>query len=212
MNSIPASASVHAHSDPSSTDSRTGDDPARIALIGMMGVGKTAVGRQLAAMLKFPYVDSDRVVEARTNWTVAELFAHDGEAAFRAMEAGVVDELTRWPRAVIATGGGAILDTHTRLVLTSRTRVVWLRAEPEELLRRMSDDSQRPLLRHGDRLQALLELSAQRAPLYRQCAHVQVDTDGKTVAEVVADILGHLSPSHLNRETGRDAVTHAGPS
>lgn len=160
-----------------------------LVLVGMMGSGKTTVGKRLARALGRPFVDSDREVEVRAGATVSEVFARDGEAAFRRLEAAVIaDLLAADEPAVIATGGGAVVDAGTRARLAARAVVVWLRASPRTLANRVRPDGSRPLLA-DDPAAALHRLAEERAPWYEEVAAVTVDVDRLTRPKVVAAVL-----------------------
>ena len=148
----------------------------RIFLVGLMGAGKTTVGRALAQRARLRFVDSDHEIEAREGCSIAELFARDGEAHFRDLEAQMIDELTQEDGIVLATGGGAVLREASRRALHDRGTVVYLRANPEELAQRTRHDRSRPLLQTSDPRARLRELFRQRDPLYRQAAHFIIET------------------------------------
>ena len=141
-----------------------------------MGAGKTTVGRSLAQRTGLSFVDSDQEIERRCSMSVSEVFAAEGEAAFRDREQQVIDELTRQDGVVLATGGGAVLREANRRALHERGTVVYLRASPEELAHRTRHDRSRPLLQTGDPRARLRELYRQRDPLYRQVAHFIIET------------------------------------
>lgn len=149
----------------------------KIFLIGPMGAGKTTVGRQLARRLCLPFVDADLELESRTGVSVSLIFELEGEAGFRAREARLIDELSRWPQIVLATGGGAVLDPQTRRILRERGVVLYLQTTVEDQLVRLRHDRRRPLLMTPDRAQRLRALAAERGPLYEQCAHLSVHSD-----------------------------------
>ncbi|CAA9234279.1 MAG: Shikimate kinase I [uncultured Acidimicrobiales bacterium] len=159
-------------------------------LIGMMGSGKTTVGRRLAAELGRPLVDSDAQVEARTGRTVREIFESDGEAAYRVLEReALVDALAEAEPSVVAAAGGVVLDPGNRAVLQEAGTVVWLRARPEVLARRVSAGrDHRPLL-GDDPLAALRRLDAERRPLYAEVADLVVDVDDLSTRQVVTAVL-----------------------
>jgi shikimate kinase len=157
-----------------------------------MGSGKSAVGRQVAARLGLAFVDSDVEIEERTGVDIPYIFEREGEAGFRAREAEVLDELTQRPRTVIATGGGAVLDATTRSRLRSRGCVVYLRTTVDQQLARTRRNERRPLLRNADPRGTLERLLAERAPLYDEVADIAVDTDGRRVKTVVAEILRQI--------------------
>jgi shikimate kinase len=165
----------------------------RILLIGMMGAGKTTVGRLLADRLGCPYVDSDAAVESATGRTVPELFETEGEAAFRAAEsAALAAALTADGPVVVAVAGGAVLDPANRDLLSRSGTVVWLRAEPATLAARLGDGAGRPLL-DGDADAAVDRLDRVRRPLYDAVADVTVDVDGLTPVEVADQVLKALA-------------------
>jgi shikimate kinase len=165
-----------------------------VYLVGMMGAGKTTVGRRLARRLGWSFVDADRELEARLGVPVATVFELEGEAGFRRRESALIEELTLREAVVLATGGGAVLDPANRAVLRGRGRVLYLRASVGDLWHRLRRDTVRPLLRTADpraRVEALLR---DRDPLYREAAHDVVDTGRQPVDEVVGAILSVLPP------------------
>ena len=149
-----------------------------------MATGKTEVGRRLAQRLGRAFVDTDALVEADAGGTVASVFATEGEAGFRARERAAVARACDMADAVIAIGGGALLDTENRRLLTASGPIVCLTAAPEEILRRVGSAASRPLLRGpGDPLERIRALMAQRAPVYALATHT-VDTTGLSVDQV----------------------------
>ena len=166
----------------------------KLLLIGMMGVGKTTTGRAVAARLGWTYLDSDGEVQRETGRTVPELFAEQGEAAFRAAEARVLREaLARPEPVVVSVAGGAVLDPVTRQLVRASGTVVWLRARPETLAGRVGDGAGRPLL--GDQpATSLASLYAVRRPLYDEVAHCAVDVDELTPEEVVDRVVAVVTP------------------
>ncbi len=163
-----------------------------VFLVGPMGSGKSAVGRQLARRLGLAFVDSDDEIVARTGVDVAYIFEREGEAGFRAREAEVIDELTRRDNVLVATGGGAVLDPATRARLRDRGRVVYLRTSVDQQLSRTRRNDTRPLLNTPDPRGTLVRLMADRAPLYAEVAEITVDTDGRKVRTVVDQICRDL--------------------
>ena len=163
-----------------------------IFLVGLMGAGKTTVGRALAQRCGLRFVDSDHEIERREGCTIAELFARDGEAAFRDREAAVIDELTQLDGIVLATGGGAVLREASRAALHSRGSVVYLRANPDELANRTRHDRSRPLLQGVDARARLRELFRARDPLYREVAHFVIDTGRPSPALLTQLVLTQL--------------------
>jgi shikimate kinase len=163
--------------------------PPRIVLVGMMGSGKSTVGRLLADRLGWTYRDSDADVEATTGRTVPEIFEHDGEAAFRRAEAAVLAHACQLGTPVIVSAaGGSVLNPDNRRLLTGSGTVVWLRARPETNAQRVGDGAGRPLLEH-DPAAAMARLYRERAPLYAQVADLVIDVDQLAPTQVVARIL-----------------------
>jgi shikimate kinase len=167
--------------------------PALIALVGMPGSGKSTVGRHVARHLRWPFVDTDHVIEQRIGCSIRDYFETRGEAAFRDVEQVVIDEITRLEQHVVATGGGAVLREPNRAALHSRATVVYLRSTPEDLARRLRHDSHRPLLQGGsDPLRRLRALFQERDPLYRRTAHFVIDTGRPSVHVLVNMVLMQL--------------------
>jgi shikimate kinase len=164
-----------------------------VFLVGPMGSGKSAVGRQLARDLGLWFVDCDAELEARTGVDVPTIFETEGEPGFRARERDLIDELTRRAGVVVATGGGAILDPDTRDRLRARGRVVYLRTSVDQQLARTRRSTHRPLLRTGDPRATLERLMQHRAPLYEETADLVVETDGRKVRTVSAEIVRRLA-------------------
>lgn len=156
-----------------------------VCLIGMPGSGKSTVGRQLARRLSLPFFDSDHVIEERIGCSIREYFEREGEERFRDIESEVLDSLTQEPRAVLSTGGGSVLRAANRQHLHDRCRVVYLKSTPEELLRRLRHDRNRPLLQGGDPMRRLRDLFVARDPLYRATAHFTIETGRPSVATLV---------------------------
>lgn len=161
-------------------------------LVGPMGAGKSAVGRQLARLLHLTFVDSDEEIESRTGVDIPFIFEKEGEAGFRKREARVIDDLTGRDGVVLATGGGAILDPQSRNFLGARGVVVYLHTTVEQQLARTRKGRERPLLEDGDPRQTLEELFAVRDPLYREIADLVVATDGRKVKAVASEIAERL--------------------
>lgn len=167
------------------------DDGSRrhLVLVGLMGAGKTTVGAACATRLARPFVDTDNIVEANTGMSVSEVFANQGEGGFRELERRAVTDACATPTpAVIACGGGAVLDGDNRRRLNRAGFVVWLQARPATLMGRVKDGSERPLLQ-GRGTATLERLAVVRAAAYEAAADAVVDTDGRTVPEVVNAVL-----------------------
>lgn len=164
--------------------------PPRILLVGMMGSGKSTVGRLLADHLGWAYCDSDADVEAATGRTVPEIFEKDGEPAFRRVEAEVLARACeRQASVVVSAAGGSVLDPDNRRLLRRSGTVVWLRARPETNAHRVGDGAGRPLL-GDDPSKAMQRLYAERAPLYGEVADLVIDVDDLAPDQAVARILG----------------------
>ncbi|MGY6411188.1 MAG: shikimate kinase [Alkalilacustris sp.] len=163
-----------------------------VALIGMMGAGKTAVGGALARMLQVPFLDSDEAIVKAANMTVAEIFARDGEAFFRRKESQVLARLMAGPPCILSTGGGAFLSEENRRMISAHGVSVWLKADLELLWSRVRHRTTRPLLRTADPKGTLAALLAERAPVYALAdvtvqaeAGLSVDAMATRVAEAL---------------------------
>ncbi len=163
--------------------------PKNLFLVGPMGAGKSAVGRQLARMLHLEFVDSDEEIESRTGVDIPFVFEKEGEAGFRKREAKAIDDLSKRDGVVLATGGGAVLDAQNRNHLGARGYVVYLHTSVKQQLARTRKGRERPLLDSNDPAQVLESLMAEREPLYREIADLTVDTDGRKVHAVAKEIL-----------------------
>ncbi|WP_254046996.1 shikimate kinase [Pusillimonas sp. T2] len=165
-----------------------------IFLVGMMGAGKTTIGRSLAKILGREFIDLDQAIEARCGVPVSHIFEVEGEEGFRKRETLLLDEYSQQPGIVLATGGGAVLAAQNRRILAERGVVVYLRASDEELYRRVAKDRNRPLLQTANPRARVTELLTQRAPLYEEVAHVAFDTGSMPIAQA-ADALVQLLKS-----------------
>jgi len=172
---------------------------ANLVLVGPMGAGKSVVGRRLAGRLGLAFVDLDAAIEHSVGTSIAEVFAREGEAAFREHERRLLAGLLAQDGQLIATGGGAVLDSRSRQLMHSRGFVVWLRIGVDRQLRRLADCDARPLLQGPDREGRLRALAAVRDPLYAGIADLALDTDDDAPGQVTAT-LQRLLPAHWQRE------------
>ena len=166
-----------------------------IFLIGLMGAGKTTIGRQIANELSLEFFDSDHEIEKRTGVTITHIFDIEGESGFRKRETAVLNELTEKKGIVLATGGGAILKTENRQFLMSRGTTIYLYANIDTLFERTSKDRNRPLLQTENPKEKLEELFNIRDPLYRETADIIIDTGKDSVRLALKEILEELQES-----------------
>ncbi len=157
-------------------------------LVGPMGAGKSAVGRQLARLMRMDFVDSDDEIEHRTGVDIPFIFEKEGEDGFRKREAKIIEELSVRQGIVLATGGGAVMDSRNRSYLGARGFVIYLHTTVEQQLDRTKRGRNRPLLDNKDRKAVIAELMEIRDPLYREISDLIVKTDGRLVREVAAEI------------------------
>ena len=163
-----------------------------IVLIGMMGVGKSSIGRRLASRLGIPFVDADAEIEKAAGMSIADIFAHRGEADFRSGEARVIARLLEGGPQVLAAGGGAFMNAGTREAIRAKGVSVWLKADLDVLLRRISKRrNERPLLQTGDPEETLRALLIEREPIYAQ-ADLTVYSRDVAHDSIVADIITAL--------------------
>ena len=170
-----------------------------VFLVGLMGSGKTTVGKLLSKQLRKPFYDSDHEIVRRTGVTIPMIFEVEGEAGFRKREEQVLAELTQLEGIVLATGGGAVLSARNRAQLKQHGRVVYLRGTVDELWQRTRHDRNRPLLQSPDPKACLRELYLQRDPLYREIAGLIVDTGRQNVNALVHQLVQCLA---LKAESG----------
>jgi shikimate kinase len=163
-----------------------------LILVGMMGAGKTTVGRLLARRLKRSFHDADEEIERRCGVRIPVIFEIEGEAGFRARESQVIAELCALDNAVLATGGGAVLAEENRRRIAVCGTVIYLHARPSHLWQRVRHDRNRPLLATADPLRKLEELYAERDPLYREVADLVIDTGKQSVQTLAKDLLARL--------------------
>lgn len=174
----------------------------RIFLVGLMGAGKSTVGRLLAREFGLTFVDSDHEIEARNGVPIATIFELEGEAGFRARERKVIEELTCRDHIVLATGGGAIIDPDNRRDLGGRGFVVYLHARPESLFVRLRNDRARPLLQTADPRARLVELYDERDPWYREVADLVVETGRQSAGKLARQIAARFSPPRVEDVSG----------
>ena len=172
------------------------DSKRNIFLIGPMGSGKSAVGRQLARLFHLDFYDSDADIEAKTGVDIAFIFEKEGEAGFRVREKESIERLTRLQGIVLATGGGAVIDPDNRRVLAERGAVVYLQTSLDQQLERTRHARHRPLLNDTDPEEKLTELMQRRAALYAEIANITVSTDGRRVQLVAEEIHHELRRAH----------------
>lgn len=167
-----------------------------IVLVGMMGAGKTTVGRRLAKAIGLAFHDADAEIEKAAGMNVAELFEKHGEASFRRGETQVIARLLAGGPIVLATGGGALTNASTRALIRDKSVSIWLRADVDTLVRRATRRPTRPLLKKGDPKETIARLLAERTPYYAE-ATLTVDSQpgahGRTVAAILAALENHLS-------------------
>ncbi len=171
-------------------------EPSNVFLVGPMGVGKSTIGRLLASQLNMPFFDSDREIEFVTGADIPWIFDVEGEKGFRIREARMIDTLTQRQSIILATGGGAILNEQSREFLRSRGVVVYLRATINQQLERTCKDKNRPLLQTENPMAKIKELFKIREPLYRETAHIIVDTSRRSPRSVSQEIARQLEAFH----------------
>jgi shikimate kinase len=181
-----------------------------IVLVGMMGAGKSSIGRRLAARLGIPFVDADAEIEAAAGMTVEDIFANYGEASFRSGETRVIARLLEAGPQVLATGGGAFMTPETRDIIRRNGVSVWLKADFDVLFRRVKRRNDRPLLKTGDPAETLRKLLAERDPIYAQ-ADASVHSREVPHETIVEEILAALA-SPLGLAKGSAAVAQQDPT
>lgn len=173
--------------------------PKPLVLVGLMGAGKSAVGRRVAAKLEVPFIDADSEIEAAAGCSIEEIFARHGETEFRDGERRVVARLLETePVHVLATGGGAFIDPATRALIREKAISVWLRAELDILFERVSRRSHRPLLKTADPKRTLAKLIEQRYPIYAE-ADIIVDSGGGPISRMVDRVIAAVA-AYLSKE------------
>jgi shikimate kinase len=169
-----------------------------IYLVGLMGAGKTTIGRQLAKALKLPFYDSDKAIEERTGVDIPTIFEFEGEDGFRDREQKMIQQLAEMRGIVLATGGGAILREENRNILKKNGFIVYLQCSIDRIVERTRRDTQRPLLQTENPRARIETLFVQREPLYLSCADFKVDTGVMSSKDVVGRILEAYQSIHRN--------------
>jgi shikimate kinase len=172
-----------------------------VALVGLMGAGKTAIGRRLAARLGLPFVDADEEIERAAGCTVSEFFDRYGETQFRAGERRVIGRLLEGPPHILSTGGGAYMNPDTRALMRARTLTIWLRADLDVLVDRVRRRNNRPMLRDGDPREILGRLMTQRHPVYAE-ADLTVESSAKAVDVTTEHVIDALRTHLASRTIG----------
>ncbi len=164
-----------------------------IFFVGLMGAGKTTIGKMLAKKLKKTFYDTDQEIEKKLGVKVSVIFDLEGEEGFRKRETQMIDELTRKKNIILATGGGVVLSAENRALLKERGKVIYLNAKPQHLAKRMAYDKDRPLLQQGNMLDTLNQLYKDRHPLYLNVASFIVDTGQQKTQTIIHKIESLLS-------------------
>lgn len=178
-----------------------------VVLVGMMGSGKTTVGRLLAKQLGKTFIDSDEEIQKRTGVTIPHIFDVEGEAGFRQREALVIHELLQGDNIVLATGGGAVLDPNSRELMQSRGMVVYLKSSVHDLWQRTRHDRSRPLLQTADPRGKLQELYEQRNPIYTEMADIVIHTGKQSVQVLLAALVNKLNATSTETESSKEMQT-----
>ncbi|MCC7260631.1 MAG: shikimate kinase [Alphaproteobacteria bacterium] len=166
-----------------------------LVLVGLMGAGKSTIGRMLAGLLGLPFADSDQAIMERAGCSIDEIFATRGEEGFRALQKEVIAGMLDGAPRVLATGGSAYLDPDTRALIDREGIAIWLKADLDTLMERTRNLENRPLLKGGDRREILGKLIEARYPIYGLAA-IAVDTDGKRHNDTVETVIDRLK-AHL---------------
>ncbi len=169
--------------------------PRRIYLVGPMGAGKSTIGKLLSEELGLDFKDVDREIEERSGVNIPWIFDREGEAGFRLRESATLEALSQLDGVLISTGGGAVLAPHNRELMRRTGTVIYLHTTVREQVRRTARDRKRPLLQNGDPARVLADLMATREPLYREVAHITVETDSRGPKYVVQELVRQLDES-----------------
>ncbi len=175
-----------------------------IVLVGLMGAGKSKIGRQISIDFDIEFIDTDTEIENIAGMSIAAIFDLYGEEKFREIEAREISKLLKGKPAVISTGGGAYMQEKTRAIINQSGLSIWLKANPETLAERISNTDSRPLLRGKDPVKVLQQLAKERYPLYQE-AELVIDTDGlslaKAIEKVKKTITSYITTSSPNGKT-----------
>ena len=178
-----------------------------IVLVGLMGAGKSSVGRRLAAALNLPFRDADTEIETASNMTIPDFFELHGEAAFREVERKVIARLLEEPRHVLATGGGAFMDPETRRLIAEKGCAIWLRADLDVIYKRCMKRNNRPLLKSGNPRETLQRLMNERYPVYAEADIIVDRGDGPheiVVDKIISALATSASEGHLHENAGNE--------
>jgi len=160
-----------------------------IILIGFMGTGKSTIGRSLSQSLSYPVIDTDQLIEKQQGLSIPKIFEEDGEEAFRDMETALLKSLLEQSGHIISTGGGIIIREENRELLRKMGYVIWLVASPGEIYKRTSRNNNRPLLNNEDPEGTIQKLLEARTPLYKDCAHLAIETNQLNFDEITTGII-----------------------
>ena len=169
-----------------------------IILIGPMGAGKTTIGRQLAKRLSRQFYDSDHEIEKHTGADIPLIFELEGEDGFRKRESQVLQELLSIQNIILSTGGGAVLDTENRKLLSENTIIIYLKSSAEKLYKRIADDKRRPLLQTEDRLNKIKQILEEREPIYISLANEIIETQELSIKQITQKILDLIKQNENN--------------
>jgi shikimate kinase len=175
-----------------------------IILVGFMGAGKTAIGKRLALRLSLKFIDVDREIERIVKMPIPLIFKRHGLIRFRSEEELMIARICRSKNQVIATGGGAILKETNRQVLKEGGKVIWLKADPEQIVKRVGQGKGRPLLKRGNIKEIVERLLTERQVLYQEIAHLSIDTDNKSIEQVVDELYRMLKDEYHGKQNNRN--------
>lgn len=178
-------------------------------LIGPMGSGKTTIGRQLARRMKKSFIDSDHEIEDHTGASISLIFDIEGEKGFRDREKSIIDELTQRENIILSTGGGVVLSEENRGFLKNRGTVIYLHASLKKLFYRTSRDKKRPLLQTENPREKLRQIVEERDPLYRETADLIIETEGRTVPQVVNYILRKVKELDQKNDLKKEPIKNS---